>query len=60
MNAYILNGMAGHYYRKAVSEGLGIHWNDIYKTVKTIENDGTLILHDKRRFKVVLEYLGND
>ena len=33
MNSYKLNGQAGHYYRKAICEGLNIPHTEIYKTV---------------------------
>ena len=36
MNAYLLNGMAGHFFRQAVCEALKIPHTEIYKTVKKI------------------------
>ena len=36
MNAYKLNGIAGHCFRMAICKFLNIHWSDVYKTVKTI------------------------
>ena len=36
MNSFKLNGMAGHITRYAISQGLGIQHNDIYKTIKDI------------------------
>jgi len=37
MNAYKLNGLAGHYFRMTISKYLKIHQRDIYKTVSKIE-----------------------
>jgi len=55
MNAYKLNGRAGHYYRKMICESIGIDFTEIYKTVKDIDKDGTIILHDGRKFKPELK-----
>jgi hypothetical protein len=38
MNAYMLNGMAGHYFRTTICKFLKIDWTDIYKTVSKIES----------------------
>ncbi len=54
MNAYKLNGQAGHHYRKMIWKHLGIPSTDIYKVVKDIENNGVIILHDGRKFKPTL------
>jgi len=55
VNAYKLNGRAGHYYRKMICESIGIDFTEIYKTVKDIDKDGTIILHDGRKFKPELK-----
>lgn len=57
MNSYKLNGMAGHHYRTMICKHLGIKRTEIYKTVKDIQNDGTIILHDGRKFKPKLELI---
>lgn len=57
MNCYILNGMAGHLARQAIIKGLDIEWNQLYKTVKSIDNDGIITLHDGRKFKLELKEL---
>jgi hypothetical protein len=54
MNAYKLNGIAGHMFRKAVCDELKIEFSDIYKTVKNLESDGTILLHNGRKFKLGL------
>jgi len=55
MNAYKLNGHAGHYYRMMICKHLGINFTRIYKTVKDIKQDGTITLHDGRKFKPELK-----
>lgn len=57
MNSYRLNGMAGHLTRQAIIKGLNLEWNMLYKTVKSIDNDGTILLHDGRKFKLELKEL---
>jgi hypothetical protein len=54
MNSYKLNAAAGHATRLAIIENLNISHIEIYKIVKDIKGT-TLILHDKRKFKLVLE-----
>jgi len=54
MNSYKLNGQAGHYYRKAICEGLNIPHTEIYKTVMDISRDGIITTKDGRQFKVKL------
>jgi len=55
MNSYKLNGRAGHQYRSMICKHLGIKYTEIYKTIKEIEDDGTIILHDGRKFKPELK-----
>jgi hypothetical protein len=54
MNSYKLNGQAGHYYRKAICEGLNIPHTEIYKTVMDISLDGIITTKDGKQFKVKL------
>lgn len=60
MNNYILNGMAGHLTRQAIVKGLNIQWSELYKVVKSIDNNGIIETKDGRKFKLELKYLGND
>jgi predicted transcriptional regulator len=55
MNSYRLNGMAGHLTRQAIIKGLNITSTELYKTVKSIDNNGIIILHDGRKFKLELK-----
>lgn len=55
MNSYKLNGMAGHLTRQAIIKGLNITSIELYKTVKSIDNNGIIILHDGRKFKLELK-----
>ena len=51
MNPYKLNSVSGHHYRKAICEGLGINSRDIYKTIKNIKQDGTIITKKVKNLK---------
>ena len=55
MNSYKLNGKAGHYFRKAVCEGLGIDHTEIYKKVKDISSNGTITTKEGKNYKLKLE-----
>jgi exopolysaccharide biosynthesis protein len=61
MNSYKLNGMAGHYFRMTVSKFLGIHWNDIYKTVDIIESTQqkpcVITTKDGKKYELILKEL---
>lgn len=50
MNPYKLNGKAGHHYRTMICKHLNIPRAEIYKAVKDIERDGTIVLHNGRKF----------
>ena len=54
MNAYKLNGMAGHMFRRSVCDSLKIDHTQIYKAVKDMYSDGKIIMHDGREFKLEL------
>ena len=60
MNSWKLNGIAGHLTRQIIIESLNIVPTELYKTVKSINNNGIITLHDGRKFKLELKYLGND
>ena len=57
MNAYKLNGMAGHVTRQVICKELQIHQMDLYKTVKNMNSDGFVELKDGRKFRIVLKSL---
>ena len=54
MNAYKLNSISGNYFRKAITDSLEIPFTDIYKVVKEIKTDGTIVMHSGRKFKLKL------
>ena len=57
MNSWKLNGIAGHLTRQIIIESLNIIPTQIYKIVKSIDNNGIIVLHDGRKFKLKLEEL---
>jgi len=59
MNSWKLNGIAGHLTRQIIIESLNIKPTELYKTVKSIDNNGIITTHDNRKFKLELKYLGN-
>jgi hypothetical protein len=66
MNAYKLNGHAGHYFRSAVCKSLNIPWTDIYKTVKSVTtgihtNDPTIVeTKDGKKYELILKEIKDD
>jgi predicted transcriptional regulator len=54
MNSYRLNGMAGHVTRRAICKSLGIKPSDIYKEVKDMHVDGTVVTKDGKKYQVEL------
>lgn len=60
MNSWKLNGIAGHLTRQIIIESLNIVPTQLYKIVKSIDNDGIITLHDGRKFKLELRYLENE
>ncbi len=59
MNAWILNGIAGHHFRKAVTDGLKIHHTQIYKEVLHIDDEGRVFTKSGKVYKVVLTEITN-
>lgn len=59
MNSYILNGVAGHYFRMTICKFLNIHWKDIYKTVKSIssteQNPCIIKTKDGKKYELILK-----
>jgi len=66
MNAYKLNGHAGHYFRSAVCKSLNIHCTDIYKTIKSVTtgynvNDPTIVeTKDGKKYELILKEIKDD
>ena len=55
MNAYKLNGFAGHQFRKAVCDGLNISHSEIYTVIESISNDGAIKLKSGNKYKLELK-----
>lgn len=60
MNSYKLNSIAGRMTRFTITKGLNIHFTEIYKVIKAIDNENIITLYDGRKFKLELKYLGNE
>ena len=54
MNSYKLNGTVGHLARMAINEGLDIVNSEIYKVVKSIDNNGIITTKDDKKYKLKL------
>lgn len=54
MNAFKLNSITGHLVREAISEGLQIHYTEIYKEVKDISKN-IIITKNNNKYKLKLE-----
>lgn len=55
MNSWKLNGIAGHLTRRAIIEKLSITFTEIYKTVKSIDNNGIIETKDGKKYKLELK-----
>lgn len=53
MNSWKLNGIAGHITRSAICKGLNIPYKDIYKTIKSIEQDNIIVTKEGKRYEIV-------
>ena len=51
MNAYKLNGGAGHWFRSAIYKHLEISHLDIYKIIQDISRSGVIILKKNLKFQ---------
>jgi predicted transcriptional regulator len=60
MNSWKLNGMAGHLARQAIYRGLDIHHTEIYKVVKSVNNDGVIETHEGKKYKLTLKEIKDD
>lgn len=54
MNAYKFNGLIGNITRGVIAKELNIYSTDIYKTIKEVHNDGTIITKDGTKYKLTL------
>lgn len=52
--------MAGHLARTAINKGLNIHHTQIYKIVKSVNNDGIIETHDGKKYELTLKEIKND
>jgi len=52
--------MAGHLARQAINEGLNLHHTQIYKVVKSVNNEGIIETHEGKKYKLTLEEIKND
>ena len=55
MNSWKLNSTAGHLLRLAISKSLNIHFTEVYKTVKFINNDGVIETSDRKKYELTLK-----
>ncbi len=60
MNSWKLNGIAGHLTRQAICEKLGIHFTQIYKTVKSINENRIIETHDGKKYKLELKEIKDE
>jgi hypothetical protein len=60
MNAYKLNANAGHYFRKAICDGLKIPWTMIYKEVIDINEKGHILTKNGKVYKLTLTEVIDD
>ncbi len=60
MNSYKLNGHAGHYFREAVCKGLNIHFSEIYKTIKNIDQNGVIETKDGKKYQLELKEITDE
>lgn len=52
--------MAGHLARTAINKGLAIHHTEIYKVVKSVNNDGVIETHEGKKYKLILKEIKDD
>jgi|LakMenEpi03Aug12_release.lakeMendotaPanAssembly.Ray.scaffolds.fasta_scaffold191330_5 hypothetical protein len=60
MNSWKLNGIAGHLTRKAIISKLNITFTQIYKTVKSIDNNGIIETYDGKKYVLELKEIENE
>ena len=53
MNSWKLNGIAGHLTRQAIIKGLNITFMEIYKTVKSVNNEGIIETKDGKKYELI-------
>jgi sugar-specific transcriptional regulator TrmB len=52
--------MSGHLARQAINRGLNIHHTQIYKVVKSVNNEGIIETHDGKKYKLTLQIIKDD
>lgn len=57
MNSWKLNSTAGYLFRLAVSKSLSIHFTEVYKKVKSINNEGVIETSNGKKYELVLKEL---
>ena len=55
MNSWKLNGIVGHLARCAIIKKLNITFTQIYKTVKSINNENIIETFDGKKYKLELK-----
>ena len=57
MNSWKLNGIAGHLTRQAICKSLNIQHTEIYKIVKSIDDEGIIETTDGKKYQLKLKKL---
>ena len=57
MNSWKLNSTAGHLLRLSISKSFNIHFTEVYKIVKSINNDGIIETSDGKKYELTLKEL---
>lgn len=57
MNSWKLNSTAGHWFRLAISKSLDIHFTEVYRKVKSINNEGVIETSDGKKYELILKEL---
>lgn len=57
MNSWKLNSTAGHWFRLAISKSLNIHFTEVYREVKSINNEGIIETLDGKKYELILKEL---
>jgi DNA-binding Lrp family transcriptional regulator len=57
MNSWKLNSTAGYWFRLAISKSLNIHFTEVYRKVKSINNEGVIETSDGKKYELILKEL---
>ncbi len=60
MNSWRFNSTASSHYGRAITKSLNIPFRDVYKTVKTISNDGIIETKDGKKYQLELKEIKNE